>query len=358
MICQKCGKKVGKKELFCPSCGYYLGDEDAKKLGEKDEFSEDLSSTEFEKENFEIKDASGTKKGEFSYENEDLLEAFIGEDYKLIKKSPFNIWAFLLNWMYLLYRKLYITGIIGLVISWIVIVFIRQYVWIYIGIVMIALGLFFSKYYIFISKKKVEKIIQNNPEEDRFNLETICRQKGGVNVVIALIIYLVFLIIVFFSLVSFVYNKNHNTNYWQENSENKASCNSIIKTAYTTIEEENKMGTVQDAVCKVVKSNTTSEYEAYIKTVKNNQTYYSYFITETGYVLYKQDTTNLSALQLKKANSSLTETEEKQLLELKEIEQNYTIILNESKKEDQLIQEKKNTQAKKNFRFNKEEIIR
>ena len=45
MICQKCGKKVGKKELFCPSCGYYLGDEDAKKLGEKDEFSEELSKT-------------------------------------------------------------------------------------------------------------------------------------------------------------------------------------------------------------------------------------------------------------------------------------------------------------------------
>ena len=355
MICKKCGKKIGKKELFCPYCGYYAGDNDKELAEETEDFEEKKV---FEKEQFKIKDASATRKGQFSYENEDLLEAFIGEDYKLIKKSPFNIWAFLLNWMYLLYRKLYITGIIGLLISWIVIVFLREIIWIYIAFVMIALGLSFSSYYIFISKKKVEKIIRDNPNEDRFYLEAICRQKGGVNVVLALVIYLVFLVIVFFSIVSFTVNKNHNTNFWKENTENKASCNSVIKTSYDTLEEENKLGTVSDAVCEVVKESNNVEYEVYIKTTKDNKVFYSFFATENGYVLYKKNTIDLNKLQLKKANSSLTETEEQLLRELKQIEENYMIVYNEAKKEDQLIQEKKNNAAKKYFRFSKEEIIR
>ena len=358
MICKKCGKKLSKKELFCSYCGYYAGEDDKSLLNETDNFEEENPKRVFVKEQFKIKDASATRKGQFSYENEDLLEAFIGEDYKLIKKSPFNIWAFLLNWMYLLYRKLYITGLVGLFISWIVIVFLRKFIWIYIAIVMIGLGFGFSSYYIFISKKKVERIIENNKEEDRFNIEAICRQKGGVNVILALVIYLVFLVIVFFSIVSFTINKNHNTNFWKENTENKASCNSVIKTAYDTIEEENKVGIVSDAVCEVVKQSNKSEYEVYIKTTKEGNTLYSHFITENGYVLFKQNTTELNKLQLKKSNSSLTEKEQELLRELKSIEENYAIIFNESKKEDQLIQEKKNTAAKKYFRFSKEEIIR
>ena len=358
MLCKKCGEKIGKDELFCPSCGYYVGDEDTQKLGDDEINSKEAITNTFEKEKFEIKDASATKKGEFSYENEDLLEAFIGEDYKLIKKSPFNIWAFLLNWMYLLYRKLYITGLIGLLLSWIVIAFFRKIIWIYLVITMLLLGFSFSKYYIFICKYKVEKIIKDNPDEDRFNIEAICRQKGGVNVVIVLIIYLVFLIIVFFTLVSFTYNKNHNTKFWQENSENKASCNSVIKTAYNYLEEENDLGIASDAVCEVIGNNNNREYKVYIKTNKDNNAYYSYYITENGYVSYKQDTMHLNELQLKKANSSLTEEEEQLLLELNDISQAYAKIFNESKKEDQLIQDKKNKTAKKYFRFNKEEIIR
>ena len=120
-----------KEERFCESCGYYNGEKDNSgwddnyddhnlfddyEVEEKEEGNEEF-------EEFNLKDSSGTKKNEFSYENEDLLEAFIGEDYKPIKKIPFNIFAFLLNWSYLLYRKLYITGILGLVVTGIIILF-------------------------------------------------------------------------------------------------------------------------------------------------------------------------------------------------------------------------------------------
>ena len=83
-----------KEERFCESCGYYNGEKDNSswddnyddhnlfddyEVEEKEEGNEEF-------EEFNLKDSSGTKKNEFSYENEDLLEAFIGEDYKPLIK--------------------------------------------------------------------------------------------------------------------------------------------------------------------------------------------------------------------------------------------------------------------------------
>ena len=123
-----------KDERFCEACGYYNGEKDTSgwddKIGDNNLFddyeeptteeSDNKNQTE-EYEEFNLKaDSSGTKDTEFYYENEDLLEAFIGEDYKSIKKIPFNLFAFLLNWGYVLYRKLYITGVIGLIVTGII----------------------------------------------------------------------------------------------------------------------------------------------------------------------------------------------------------------------------------------------
>jgi len=365
MKCKKCGKKLGKNEQFCTECGYYVGESDdtnwntdANLLEEENAAFKDtkLNDKELEVEKISVKDSSGTKKTEYSYQHEDLLEAFIGEDYKLIKKMPFNIWSFLLNWMYFLYRKLYITGVIGLIVSWLVIVFLRQYFIHYLIITMIALGFVFNSYYIFIAKKKIEKIVSTSGDEDKFNLMSICMEKGGVSVLPALIIYFIFLIIVFFSLISFRFNKNHNPKFWQENSENRASCIMIIKTAYKNIEEENKVGLVSDAVCKVIRDNQ-KEYEIFIKTEKEEKNIYSYYKTENGYVAYKNNTLQLADLQVKRTNGIITPEENKLLTEIKSIEMNYQQIYNKSKEEERLIKEKKNTEERLNYFFTKEDII-
>jgi len=316
----------------------------------------DLNDKEFESEKIAIKDSSGTKKTEYSYENEDLLEAYIGEDYKIIKKMPFNFWAFLLNWMYLLYRKLYITGIIGLIISWIVVKFFRPYLLYYIGGVMILLGLFFNKYYIAVAKERVERIKEKSGEEDRYVLASLCTEKGGVNVVSALLIYLVFLVIVFFTLFTIIIRKTHNAEFIEENSINQATCKRLVKTAYTNVEEENKVGKAADAICKVIK-NRDKEFEIVIKTEKDHKYYYSFYATENGYIKFKNNTLELADLQIKKTNGYISEEENKKLTELKEIEMNYQETYNKAKDENDLIEKKKDTEAKTSFIVTEEEII-
>ena len=113
MRCRNCGKKLREKEKFCTVCGYYNDgkDDDFQVDGVLFDNDLDLSDDSEIEENNELDDtgefdlkanASGTRDNEFYYKDEKFLEAFIGEDYKLIKKSPFNIYAFLLTFHILL----------------------------------------------------------------------------------------------------------------------------------------------------------------------------------------------------------------------------------------------------------------
>ena len=365
MRCKKCGKVMRKEERFCESCGYYNGEKDNSgwddnyddhnlfddyEVEEKEEGNEEF-------EEFNLKDSSGTKKNEFSYENEDLLEAFIGEDYKPIKKIPFNIFAFLLNWSYLLYRKLYITGILGLVVTGIIILFFPSIAITYCIATVIILGVLFNFYYVFVCKIKVERIKKKYEGTDKFGLLNICEEKGGVSLWPALIIYLIFILVIFFSKVTVSYNREHNARFWEENTDNKATCSSLVKVGYENLETYKVPGTVEEAVCKISKANVT-EYDVYIKTTKGDKVYYAYYYAENKGVMYKRNTSEINELELKKANGQITEEEQALLNSLKQIENNYSDISKQSKAEDELIKKKKNKSEKLNFVFSKEEIIR
>lgn len=367
MRCKKCGKVMRKDELFCDACGYYNGKKDSSGWDESteeestfDDF-DNLTEDTTEADNFEEfdlkNDSSSTQDNKFYYENEDLLEAFIGEDYKSIKKIPFNLFAFLLNWSYLLYRKLYITGILGLIVTGIIIIYFKDIFITYCIVVTVALGILFNFYYVFVCKLKVERIKKKYEDTDKFGLMNICEEKGGVNLLAALIIYFIFLVIIFFSQVSITFNRNHNPKFWQENSDNRATCSSLVKTGYQNLDVYKVPGKVEEAVCKISKANFT-EYDVYIKTVKGNKTYYAYYYADDKGMMYKRNTSEISMLEIKKANGQITEEEQSLLNSLKQIENNYSDITKQSKVEDELIRTKKNKSEKVNFVFTKEEVIR
>lgn len=309
--------------------------------------------------NFKFKaNSSGTKEKEFYYENEEYLESYIGEDYKKIKKSPFNIFAFILNWMYVLYRKMYATGIVGLIISGIIIIEFRKYMLIFIGICMLLIGFGFNKYYIFISKKKLERLLEKYNGEDKFTIQNIVSKKGGVNVIKALIIYLLFLACVILTLFPVSYNKNHNEKYWNENTENKATCTSLAKTAYTTIETTTNGENIIEATCKVTEKGQNKEYEIYLKNKVDGKDTYSYYITEDSYLVYKGSTKDIPELERREEANMIAEEDKEILKIIKKAEADYKSIYNESLAEDKLIEEKKNTEEKTNYIITKEEITR
>lgn len=378
MKCPTCGNGISRKEKFCGVCGTYVGDtsseawneEDVNSFGEEEQVDEidENEDKEFDKileekspkkkeKLISVRDSSGTRKSQYSYENENLLESYIGEDYKLIKKSFFNIWAFLFNWMYVLYRKMYLTGIIGLILSWVVVVFFRQYIWIYLLVVSILLGLIFSPYYIAISKKKVEKIKEEHMNEDDFTLSSICKSKGGVRVLPALLLYGIFLVSIFFSVTQLHISLNFRTKYWKENSENLANCTSLVKSVYRNATMSDRIGEVTNAVCRVVKGDQ-KEYEVYMKSEKNRKEVYSYYKTEEGYLSFVGDTTLYRELLEKQKNATLSEEDVTKLAEIQDIEKDYQKYWNQSENEEELIKQRRNNDEKLTYILEREEIIR
>ena len=375
MKCKKCGKRLKEQEKFCTICGYYnddveqnservngdLLDNDIGSYSEVDNTNLNdiisINSAKSYEKNKNDKAKNSIEENDFYYENENFLEAYIGEDYKQIKKWPFNIWAFLLNWMYLLYRKLYVTGIVGLFITGIFIVFVRKYLIVFSLVVMVFLGFSFNYYYTFVAKKKVEKILKRMEGTDNFTLLNIMKEEGGVNAPIALAIYATFLLIIFFCLVNFKVNNNHNTKYWKQNSENKANCGYLVKLAYMDIQSQNNVSEVLSATCKITKG-AIKEYEIYVKALYEERDIYIYYVTENKKIIYKDNTSDLFNLELIQANMSLTPEQSLRMNSLKGIKTNYQDIYIKSEKEDELINKKKNNQEKLNYIFEKEEIVR
>lgn len=390
MKCVKCGKKLKNNEKFCTYCGYYNDESEEKNWTDNDELEEDLidenwydedadekddeieiepvkkekkkkedkpKKTKKEKKEKEIKEVKEIKikeDNEVYDQNERYIEAYIGEDYKLIKKRPFNIWAFLLNWMYVLYRKLYITGVIGLAITAIVAFFFTKYFLIYLIVVVLILGFGFNPYYVFIVKRKVNKMLVKYEGTDSFSLENMCKEFGGVDTFTALIIYLLFLVTIVLSIIKPMINTNHNTKFWKENSENKANCISMTKLIFK--EEKSNYDKITEALCKINKTNKT--YELYLKTKKDNKVYYVYYETENDYLVFKYNTEYLNSLNKREAENKLTDSEKQMLRDIKAIKTNYESIYKKAKDEDKQIEKKTNKEEKLNYIFDYEELIR
>ena len=305
------------------------------------------------------------RKNEDSYsysEDEDIdekfIRAYIGEDYEKIRYKNFNLLAALLNWAYVLYRKLYITGITGLLITEIVVLKYPKLAIFYAIFIILLIGFGFNKYYLFISKMVIKNQQKKFEGSDDYSMEKILSRKGGVNAIFTLIIYAIFLVILFYGMFHFTFNKEYNTKFWDENSNNAANCISLTKTSYSYLPNVEVNGQIIESTCKITTTNDNKEYSIYMKLIDGTSEIYAYFQTKDSYLQYEGNTKNLADLESRQLNGTITEEQKQIYNELKSIQLTYNDIYEKSKDEEKLIKEKKNTKERANFVFTKEEITR
>lgn len=404
MFCKKCGKKLKMGEEFCSVCGYYnsneeegfLDDEDAKSYNDDfyDEIEEidedDYDKENYDKENYDKEvskggrkveenlinkinvedskeinefstssDAKPSKKKIPSFKDDRLIEAFTGEDYKWIIRRPINIYALLLSWMYFVYRKMYIIGVAGLALTGFVYRFYHSFIIPYAIIVMVLSGFLFNPIYRLYAKFRISRIKEKNYGTDDFTIEQICAEKGGTSLILALVIFLIFIIVMFRTYYRLTYN-NENTRYWTENSENSANCMNFAKSNYKILEEESVEGVLEEAVCNIRLVNTTKSYDIYIKLKDKEKNSYKfvYFKDNKDSISIEGINVTLEELQTKNGNNTITEEEKATLSRLLEIKTEYTRIHEKSIEEDSLIKTKKNKSQKLNYIIKKDEILR
>ena len=118
-----------------------------------------------------------------SLNDDDLLRAFIGNNYEKITTRPFNIAAFFFNSLYMCYRKMFGYGILTYLVFLVAynvgtpaLSFILS-----VGL-WIVIGLYANKLYLSYAKKKIAIIKATYPQKSNEELKSICATKGGTSV--------------------------------------------------------------------------------------------------------------------------------------------------------------------------------
>ena len=86
-----------------------------------------------------------------SYNDEDLLKAFIGNNYEKITRSPFNLAGFFFTSLYMFYRKMFLYGLLAFLINLVILCLANNYLVTYAFNVIV--GLFINKIYLSYVKK-------------------------------------------------------------------------------------------------------------------------------------------------------------------------------------------------------------
>lgn len=163
MKCKKCGADLVDNAKFCVNCG---------------------TSVDNSKESVNT-----------SYEDEELLKLYIGNNHEKIMNKGFNLPAFLIPSYYLLYRKCYSYFFIFLFVSMFFPIVILPGV--------IFLGIKFNEIYINQAKNEITKIKLYNS----YNVEDAIKRKGGTSIVgpiVYSIVCIILCILIVLAIVFFI----------------------------------------------------------------------------------------------------------------------------------------------------------
>lgn len=177
MFCPNCGSKIYEEEQFCKYCGAKL--------------NKNIYNFNNENNNYSI------------VSDEDLIKAYVGDNYEKISNNSFSLPTFFLGIFYFLYRKMYLYSFflfLGFIISSILF---DNYIYIIEIVISILLSINFSKIYMSFVKKKVNKIKIENGSKDNNELLVLCKKKGGTSIASVLITFFSFFIIIIF-ILSFI----------------------------------------------------------------------------------------------------------------------------------------------------------
>ena len=376
MVCKNCGRKLKNNEKFCTECGYYNDDDDFSLEGdsfeeeetEEEEDAEVIVVDEEEYEDYDSSEENSSKKEKKSKKKSEqkvislddidsLMELYIGEDYKWICERPFNIYALIFSWMYFLYRKLYLIGILGLALTGLVLYFLMGFIVPYIILVMVLSGIFFNKIYLVVIRRRIRRILNKTEGIDEYTIQEKCRKKGGVSVFNALSIFVIFLVIMILCFIDGVSLPQETPKFWDKNTENLANCKSVSKQTYQILKDNKIDGSLEESICEVHIGDSKT-YDTYFKLKKDSVSQYYYFKNEGNYFTLEGNTEKLEYLEEEKENGTISEEEEKMLTITKNLSSKFASLKKDAEYEDRLISEGLDTSEKAHYVFGKDDILK
>lgn len=128
-----------------------------------------------------------------NYDVNQLIDAYIGKNANKFRQNKFSIWMFLFGMYYVVYRKMWLTGIGWFLINFIITLFLGPISSFLSFIVNIILCFNFNKMYLNHAQDEVSKIINSNPSLSSNALMINCSNKGGTSIAAVIILAIIYL---------------------------------------------------------------------------------------------------------------------------------------------------------------------
>lgn len=170
----------------------FFDEETVEKIREHDKEQFEINK---KKANFNKINTAADSYSKYSYENEELLKTFVGDEKKYVKfmTKNFNVWAFFFSAFYMLYRKMYLYGfLLSLFLSIVSNYFLQINMTLLTGIMVLAfclimglmVGFSFNRLYIGSCINEINRLKTEYPTLDT---KELCRKQGGKSFFLALI---------------------------------------------------------------------------------------------------------------------------------------------------------------------------
>lgn len=176
MKCTNCGANLKDDASYCIRCGSKINNDGISISNNVNENRKSLN----------------------NYDLDNLLKAYVGNNYNKFIYSSFSILYFLLGPIYGFARRMYSFSIVHVIVNFIVIYIsskINQTLPIILSfILLIIFSLNFKKQYINTAKVRVNKIIDSNLDLDIVMLQNRCSKKGGLNILFVILPILIIII--------------------------------------------------------------------------------------------------------------------------------------------------------------------
>lgn len=143
--------------------------------------------------------------------DQEILDAYIGHNHQKITDRPYNLAALFLQGFYLLYRRMFLAGVILILAEFAVYGFVSMFSsyhiasWVY-TILYVVVGIIlcftFNKFYIAYARHKINILRRRNPTFDNTDIHKLCsehRHTSGLTVVGGIV--LVFVIMIFVNII-------------------------------------------------------------------------------------------------------------------------------------------------------------
>lgn len=192
MNCPSCGSNVNQGEIFCRVCGTKIVSQSVQQntMVQSNENQQNYAQSQYIYNNYSNDEA--------------LINAYIGKNADKLKNGGFSVCTFFFGNIYVLYRKMWLLGIIWFLVSMIISMFLSSLSSILTLVACIVFSTQFNKWYLKHVEEKVAKIKSENPNASHEQLLMLCTQKGGTTVIpiiVVVILYIVLFGIVFLAIL-------------------------------------------------------------------------------------------------------------------------------------------------------------